>query len=65
MRGMKNLTKDELNLVKGGACNSDYGYYFCCPASKKILQENVKKYQKTDYEKAKKYIQFCYESCDI
>lgn len=63
MSGMISLTNEELNLVKGGACNSDYGYYFCCPANKKKLQENVKKYQKSDYEKAKKYIQFVYECC--
>ncbi|WP_277406532.1 hypothetical protein [Lacrimispora xylanisolvens] len=65
MYGMMSLTNEELNEVKGGACNSDYGYTFCCPASKTKLQETLKKYKKTDMEKAKKYIQFCYECCDV
>lgn len=33
MNGMEKMTKKEMEMVTGGKCNSDYGYFFCCPAN--------------------------------
>lgn len=28
MNGMEKMTKKEMEMVTGGKCNSDYGYFF-------------------------------------
>ncbi len=63
MQGMQDLTMNEMQSVKGGKCNSDYGYYFCCPSNTTALQTKVAEYLKTSKTKANKYVQFCYEDC--
>lgn len=64
MEGMRNMTNEEMNTVTGGYCTSKYGgYFFCCPANADIMVENIMKYDKTNHDKASKYIQFCYEAC--
>ena len=63
MVGMVELSEDELKSVKGGKCNWDYGYFFCCPSNSDKMAEQIEKYLKKDEDKARKYIQFCYEVC--
>ncbi len=63
MTGMKELSLTEMKSVKGGKCNSNYGYYFCCPADTAALQKKVAEYLAVSQDKASKYVQFCYEDC--
>jgi len=64
MNGMNKMTKAEMEIVTGGKCNSDYGYYFCCPATAADMKTLVNYYIASGQKaKASKYIQFCYEDC--
>lgn len=62
MSGMQKMSMEEMGAVKGGLCNSDYGYRFCCPSS---TADFKKKYNSYSTAKKKKYIQFCYECCGM
>ena len=42
MNGMEKMTKKEMEMVTGGKCNSDYGYFFCCPANADDLDRKIK-----------------------
>ncbi len=64
MNGMRQMSEEEMHMVKGGKCNSNYGYYFCCPANSAQMVNAIKKYQDAGQtDKAAKYVQFCYEDC--
>lgn len=62
--GMTKMKDNEMKLYRGGVCNSNYGYYFCCPSSASKMVAQIKKYENAgQHAKASKYIQFCYEVC--
>lgn len=42
MNGMEKMTKKEMEMVTGGKCNSDYGYFFCCPANADDMVATIK-----------------------
>lgn len=64
MDGMRKMSAEEMKVMKGGKCNRDYGYYFCCPLTSTIMTNNIQKYLDAGQTaKAKAYIQFCYEDC--
>lgn len=64
MNGMEKMTKKEMEMVTGGKCNSDYGYFFCCPANADDMVATIKNLMNSGQkDKASRYIQFCYEVC--
>ena len=64
MNGMEKMTKKEMEMVTGGKCNSDYGYFFCCPANADDIVATIKNLMNSGQkDKASRYIQFCYEVC--
>ena len=64
MKGMNRMSSQEMKQVTGGKCNSDYGYFFCCPANADDMVATIENLLNTGQEaKASKYIQFCYEDC--
>lgn len=53
-----------MEMVTGGKCNSDYGYFFCCPANADDMVATIENLMNSGQKnKASKYIQFCYEDC--
>lgn len=53
-----------MEMVTGGKCNSDYGYFFCCPANADDMVATIKNLMNSGQkDKASRYIQFCYEVC--
>ena len=64
MNGMEKMTKKEMEMVTGGKCNYDYGYFFCCPANADDMVATIKNLMNSGQkDKARRYIQFCYEVC--
>ena len=48
MNGMEKMTKKEMEMVTGGKCNSDYGYFFCCPANADDMVATIKNLMNSD-----------------
>lgn len=57
MDGVVGLTISEQSGIVGGKKE------FSCPASADIMVSNINKWMKSDYDKTKRYIRFCYEEC--